>query len=289
MKRIAFLGPEGTVSEESARHFFRNENCLLIPFKMISDVFNATVKGDTDYSVIPIENTIEGSVSIHLDWLIHKVDLPIQAEWVYPSVQHLLGHAAETGEDALRGVSRVFSHPVAIAQCREFLDEELPGIECEHTSSTAEGARIVAENPGKGWAAIGTRLAAQKFGLRILRENIMDHANNYTRFLLIGRSPVKTKSDEPHKTSIVITLPEDYPGALHQVLSAFAWRRLNLSRIESRPTKQKLGSYYFVIDVEAGMNSVLLPAAISEIEAIGCQVRILGSYPSFGYETGGAS
>jgi len=288
MKRIAYLGPEGTVSEESARHFFREEDGLLIPFKQISDVFQATVREETDYSVIPIENTIEGSVSIHLDWLIHKVNLPIQAEWVYPSVQHLIAHPEDASEGALSGIRRVISHPVAIAQCREFLDSQLPGIECEHVSSTAEGVRIVADNPGKGWAAIGTRLAAQKFGLRLLRENIMDHANNYTRFLLIGRSPVVSQTDVPRKTSIVVTLPEDYPGALHQVLSAFAWRRLNLSRIESRPTKQKLGNYYFVIDIEAGMDTVLLPAAISEIEAIGCQVRILGSYPSFSYESGGA-
>lgn len=281
MKRIAFLGPEGTVSEESARYFFQDAAYEFVPFKMISDVFLATVSGATDLSVIPIENTIEGSVSLHLDWMVHKVDLPIQAEWVYPSVQHLLGRSQAGSK--LDHIEKILSHPVAIAQCREFIGRHLQHAEAEHTNSTAEGARIVADHPNENWAAIGTRLAAKKFNLDILSENITDHQNNYTRFLLLGPNSLPLKSTDRNKTSILITLPEDFPGALHQALSAFAWRRINLSRIESRPTKKKLGSYYFFIDIEESMNSVLLPAAISEIEAIGCQVRIMGSYPSYSY------
>lgn len=281
MKRIAFLGPEGTVSEESARYFFQDEPYEFVPFKMISDVFAATVAGDTDLSVIPIENTIEGSVSLHLDWMVHKVDLPIQAEWVYPSIQNLLGRARP--DSKLDHIEKILSHPVAIAQCREFIGKHLQHAEIENTNSTAEGARFVANQPDDRWAAIGTRLAGQKFNLDILQENITDHQNNFTRFLLVGPKPVLLKPAESYKTSILITLPEDYPGALHQVLSAFAWRKINLSRIESRPTKKKLGSYYFFIDIEESLNSVLLPAALSEIEAIGCQVRIMGSYPSYSY------
>lgn len=282
MMRIAFLGPEGTVSEESARHFFRNEACEFIPYKQISDVFTAVDSGAAHFSVIPIENTIEGSVSLHLDWIVHRIDLPIRAEWIYPSVQHLLGHAKMTGPHA-NTIERILSHPVAIAQCRDFIERDLAHAEVEHTNSTAEGAKIVASEQEKPWAAIGTRLAAKKYGLDILRENIADHQDNFTRFLLLGRDKLSFNDADLQKTSIVITLPEDYPGALHQVLSAFAWRRINLSRIESRPTKQKLGSYFFVIDIVESMDSVLLPAAIAEIEAIGCQVRILGSYPSYTY------
>lgn len=283
MKRIAYLGPEGTVSEESARYFFqRHENCEFVPYRLISDVLMATKKGETDYSVVPIENTIEGSVSLHLDWLIHKVDLPIYAEWVYPSVQNLIGYPERKQGESL-DVKRIYSHPVAIAQCRDFLDQHLPDVAFENVSSTAEGVKIVAAHPGEPWAAIGTKLAAGKFGLTVLQENITDHQNNYTRFLLVGSAPLELNPSSMQKTSIVVTLPEDYPGALHQVLSAFAWRKLNLSRIESRPTKQKLGSYYFVIDIEESMESVLLQSALAEIEALGCQVRLLGSYPSYPY------
>lgn len=278
MKRVAYLGPEGTVSEESARYFFAGKNVELVPCKMISDVFQSTANGVTDWSVIPIENTIEGSVSLHVDWLVHKVDLPIQAEWVYPSVQHLIGRKDRAGN-----IAKIISHPVVFPQCREFLDRYYPDIEYEHASSTAEAVRMVFEHPEQPWAAIGTRLAAEKYGLDLLRENIMDHANNCTRFLLIGPQKIDHDPAKCYKTSILVTLPEDYPGALHQVLSAFAWRRINLSKIESRPTKKKLGSYFFFIDIEESLDSVLLPAAIQEIEAIGCQVRILGSYPSYPY------
>jgi prephenate dehydratase len=284
MKRIAFLGPEGTVSDESARYFFAGASDELIPYKLIADVFTATAAGETDLSVIPIENTIEGSVSLHMDWLVHEVDLPIQAEWIYPSYQNLIG--LQSSEDIdYNKIKKILSHPVAIAQCRNFLRVHLPHVEFEHVSSTAEGVRLASERPNEGLAAIGTALAADKYNLNILADGIQDHSNNFTRFIIIGNEPPKLKPSKTLKTSILITLPEDYPGALHQVLSAFAWRKINLSKIESRPTKKKLGNYYFYIDIEQSLNSVLLPSAISEIEAIGCQVRILGSYPSYTYET----
>lgn len=286
MTRIAILGPEGTVSEESAQTFFSSTEVELIPYKLISEVFSATAEGRTDYSVIPIENTIEGSVSLHMDWLIHEVDLPIQAEWVYPPRQNLIGfeEIAQEGEMKFTKIRKVMSHQVAIAQCSQYIKRELPEVELENVSSTAEGVRLVKELADPTVAAIGTALAAKKYGLSVLSEDIQDNINNLTRFILVGPDKMTFKSASLYKTSIQITLPEDYPGALHQVLSAFAWRKINLSRIESRPTRKKLGSYYFLIDIEGSLDSVLLPAAISEIEAIGCQVRILGSYPSYSYE-----
>lgn len=283
MKRVAFLGPLGTVSQESARYFFADDSYELVPYKLISDVFQATLNGETAYGVIPIENTIEGSVRVHMDLLIHENDLPIQAEWIYPSIQNLIGFGGENVD--LSRIRKVVSIDVAIAQCRQFLRARLPHAEFEYVTSTAEGARLVKQYADESCAAIGTKLAAEMYGLNVLAENITDHDNNYTRFVLIGKEKPPLQGKEPNlrKTTILVTLPEDYPGALHQVLSAFAWRRINLSRIESRPTKKKLGSYYFYIDIEASLDSVLLPAAIAEIEAIGCQVRILGSYPSYHY------
>ncbi|MHA6485135.1 prephenate dehydratase [Paenibacillus sp. strain BS8-2] len=287
MKTIALL-PAGSVSDEAAKQLFAGEEMDWKYHRMISDVFLSTVNGISDYSIIPIENTIEGSVSLHMDWLVHEVDLPMQAEWVYPSIQNLIGRRSEltgeAGELDLSRIKKVISHPVAMAQCTQFLREQIPQAETEHVSSTAEAVRIVREHPGEGWTAIGTRIAASNNELDILAPEVTDHDNNYTRFVLVGSEPYTSRKSERMKTSILITLPEDYPGALHQVLSAFAWRRINLSRIESRPTKKKLGNYYFYIEIEMALDTVLLPAALQEIEAIGCQIRILGSYPTFTYE-----
>lgn len=281
MARIALL-PEGSVSHEAALHLAGHDH-QFVHYKLISDVFLSTARGDSEYSVIPIENTIEGSVNLHMDWIVHEVDLPFQAEWVFPSIQNLIGRREELQGD-WGSIQKVMSHPVAMAQCMQYIRKYLPHAELEHVSSTAEAINIVKQNPGRGWAAIGTTVGALTHGLDILAPTVTDHNNNFTRFVLIGRKPLELPPSTAHKTTILVTLPEDFPGALHQVLSAFAWRRINLSRIESRPTKRKLGSYYFYIDVEMALDSVLLPAAIEEIEAIGCQVRILGSYPSYSYE-----
>lgn len=286
MRRVAFLGPEGTVSQEAAVYFFQDGLYEFVPYKWISDVFSAAASGEADISVIPIENTIDGSVHPHVDMLVHDVDLPILAEWVYPSIQNLIGLAGEEeGESVFSSIRYILSMPVAIAQCQQFLKARLPGVEFIHVSSTAEGVRMVREKGDARYAAIGTVLAAEKYGLKVLARNITDHSNNFTRFIAIGKNPPEFPDSAAWKTTILVTLPEDYPGALHQVLSAFAWRRINLTKIESRPTKKKLGSYYFYIDIEGALESVLLPAAISEIEAIGCQVRILGSYPSYAYKS----
>lgn len=288
MRKIAFLGPIGTVTHEAAHYFFAGEPHTFIPYRLIADAVESTVAGETDLSLVPVENTIEGSVKDSIDLLVHKVNLPIQAEWVYPSVQNLIGNYDEytdaSGQFDFSRVKRIFSKDVAIAQCMDFIKKHLPNAELEFSSSTAEGVRYVKEHPNQGFAAIGTKLSAELYETDLLAANITDHMNNFTRFLLIGHHPPALKPAETMKTTILVTLPEDYPGALHQVLSAFAWRRINLTKIESRPTKLKLGSYYFYIDINGSMDSVLLPGAIAEIEAIGCLVRNLGSYPSYAYE-----
>jgi prephenate dehydratase len=286
--RIAVL-PEGSVSHEAVDFLLGDQPCELVHYQQITEVFRSTDNGNTDYSVIPIENTIDGSVSLHMDWLVHEVDIAMQAEWVYPSIQNLIGYRKEfldqTGQLDLSKITKVMSHPVALPQCQQFIREHMPHAELESTGSTAEAVKIVKRNPGKGWAAIGTRLGAATHGLDILAERVTDHHNNFTRFVLIGHRPIELqRKPNEYRTSVLITLPEDFPGALHQVLSAFAWRRLNLSRIESRPTKKQLGSYYFYIEVLESLESVLLTAAFAEIEALKCQVRILGSYPSYVYD-----
>lgn len=287
MKRIAFLGPEGTVSHESSLYFFANGEYAFVPYALMADVFAAVSDGRAEYGVVPIENTIEGSVKHHIDLMVEYTDLPVQAEWVYPSVQNLIGYLpggnALDVESPYGGVRKIISKDVAIAQCHEFLRSRLPEAEYEYVSSTAEGVRLVKQSGDPSMAAIGTRISAELYGLDLLAEHITDHDNNYTRFIVIGKQKPELKPSKQSKTTILVTLPEDYPGALHQVLSAFAWRRINLSKIESRPTKKKLGNYYFYIDIEMSLDTVLLPAALQEIEAIGCQVRLMGSYPSYAF------
>jgi prephenate dehydratase len=287
MKRIALLGP-GTFTEESAQYFLGQDAYEYVNCKLIDDVFMCTVNGKSDYSVIPIENTFEGSVRLHLDWLADEVAIPIQAEWVYPISISL--HGTRPPGDKLEAdcasLTKVVSHNVTLSQCRLFLQQYLPHVELEQVGSNGEAARLVKELGRSDVAALSPQSAGALYGLETWATGVQDHENNYTRFVLIGHEPIQLK-DRPStsKTTILVTLPEDYPGALHQMLSAFAWRRINLSKIESRPTKKKLGTYYFIIDIQASLESVLLPAALQEIEAIGCQVRILGSYPIYAFES----
>jgi prephenate dehydratase len=283
MKRISLLGP-GTFSEESARHFLGAVPHELLPCTLIAEVFQAVVSGRADLGVIPIENTLEGSVSQHLDWLVHEVDLPIQAEWVYPITMNLIGHARGGEPQArLAGIREVLSHPVALGQCREFLRTRLPGARVVPVSSTAEGARQVLERASEeGLAAIGSTAAATLYGLDVLAAHIEDHPDNATRFMLVGPQPLSLPRPGRPKTSLLITLPADFPGALHQVLSVFARRQVNLVRIESRPTRKRLGNYFFFIDVDAALSAQPLSTALAEIDSLGCSVRVLGSYPSHG-------
>ncbi|WNG25260.1 prephenate dehydratase [Cystobacter fuscus] len=283
MTRISLLGP-GTFSEESARHFLGAVPHELLPCTLIAEVFQAVVSGRADLGVIPIENTLEGSVSQHLDWLVHEVDLPIQAEWVYPITMNLIGRVGEGDSRArLALVREVLSHPVALGQCREFLRTRLPHAQVVPVSSTAEGARQVRERASEqGLAAIGSAASATLYGLDILAAHIEDHPDNATRFVLVGPRPLSLARPGRPKTSLLITLPADFPGALHQVLSVFARQQVNLVRIESRPTRKRLGNYFFFIDVDAALSTEPLSTALSEIESLGCSVRVLGSYPSHG-------
>jgi prephenate dehydratase len=280
----------GSVSDEAAHALLQHMPGVALHYhRSISDVFMATVEGKTQFSVIPIENTIEGSVNLHMDWLVHEVNIPIQAEWVYPSRQHFIADKQwlvdADGTIHYECVDRVLSHPVALAQCRRFLAAKLPHVEQEQVSSTAEAVRIVAENPGKPWAAIGTQRAAAMHHLTLIARAVTDHDNNYTRFLLVGKQPFDLtyapRQATTMKTTIVVNQRTDSPGTLHQMLSVFAWRKINLTKIESRPTKLRLGNYYFILDIELGALEPLLQAALGELNALGYDVRILGSYPSF--------
>ncbi|ABO67879.1 MULTISPECIES: prephenate dehydratase [Geobacillus] len=279
--RIGYLGPKATFTEAAVAALFPSEPRQ--PYATIPDCIDAVAAGEIEAAVVPLENALEGSVNLTLDYLIHEQPLPIIGEIVVPIEQHFMVHPYYAPH--WREIKEVYSHSHAIAQCRKFLHTVLKGAKQVPTTSTSAAAKFVSEHPHLPVAAIANRLAASEYGLTIVQENIHDYDYNHTRFIVVSRSRQPLSPDSPlyagDKTTIVVMLPQDQPGALHQVLSAFAWRRLNLTKIESRPAKTGLGNYFFIIDIDAPMDDVLIPGAIAEIEALGCTVQLLGSYPYY--------
>lgn len=278
-KKIAFLGPKATFCDLAATKIFPKEDrqpCMTIP-----ECIDAVHNGDADYAVVPLENALEGSVNITLDYLIHEVSLPIVAEYSAPIRQHLMIHPTH----AEHPVERVLSHSHAIAQCHKFLHGQLRGVPCENITSTAAAAQYVHDHPDEYVGAIANELASNEYNLQIIEWDIHDYAHNHTRFVVLGHKPLSTEEiqleKQRDKTTVMILLPADHAGALHQVLSAFSWRKLNLTKIESRPLKTGLGNYFFIIDIDKGMDDILIPGAIAEMEALGCKVTVMGSYPSY--------
>jgi prephenate dehydratase len=279
--KVAYLGPRGTFTKMAVNYVFPNETT--VAFHTIPACMDAVKNGEVDYAVVPLENTIEGSVNLTMDYLTHEEKLPIVGEIVVPIKQHLMVH--KNNSQSWKEIKAVTSHSHAIAQCHKFLHKYLPDVEYDYKKSTAAAAEYVQENPNEKIAAIGNELAAEEYGLEIVKHNIHDYDNNHTKFVVLHKTKHKLSKDhlsyDGDRTTLMITLPSDYAGALHQVLSAFAWRKLNLSKIESRPMKTGLGNYFFIVDIEMGCDDVLIPGAIAELEALGCSVEILGSYPYF--------
>lgn len=277
---IGYLGPKGTFTKLVTDLAFNGEE--KISYKTIPQCMDAVEKNEVDIAVVPIENAIEGTVLLTLDYLVHQVNLPVEAEVVLPIQQHLLVHPNFEGD--ISDLKEVHSHNQAIAQCHQFLHENMPNATINFASSTGGAAEFVSKLDDKPIAAIANKLAAREYGLKILKENIHDYKENHTRFFVLTKNKQLLNLNHEkkgEKTTLVITLPDDLPGALHQILSAFAWRKMNLSKIESRPTKTGLGNYFFVIDVVQPDNDVLIPNVIQEVEALGCQVNILGTYPVY--------
>ncbi len=277
--KVGYLGPKGTFTEMAARGLFAQQE--FVPYRTIPACMDAVAALEVDVAVVPIENAIEGSVNLTLDYLIHKQRLPIVGGVTVSIAQHFLVHPSHP----TRNVEKIVSHPQAIAQSHDFLQEQYPDAEWEYMNSTAAAAEYVAKHPELNIAAIANELAAVEYGLYTLHSNIHDYAHNRTSFVVLSRQTLDmTMNGADHiedKTTLMVTLPSDFSGALHQVLSAFAWRKLNLTKIESRPTKTGLGNYFFIIDVEGLIDDILIPGVVSELEALGCGVDVLGSYPCY--------
>ena len=271
--KIAYLGPKGSFSHHVVQTAFPNEE--LQAFANITDVIKAYEQGLVDYSVVPVENSIEGSVHESLDYLFHQADIQAVAEIVQPIHQQLM-----TVPGQLK-IEKIFSHPQALAQGKKFIDEHYPEAQLEVTASTAYAARFIAEHPDQPFAAIAPRNSAAEYGLELIAEDIQEMEANFTRFWVLGSEiPTLPLQPQDEKMSLALTLPDNLPGALYKALSTFAWRGIDLTKIESRPLKTALGEYFFIIDVDYSAKE-LVHFARQELETIGIQYKILGTYPIF--------
>jgi prephenate dehydratase len=274
---VAYLGPEATFTQQALLSQPDLAGLTMTALPTISDVLAATAGGVVDIGFVPIENAIEGSVTVTLDTLVFEADLLIQREVVIDVSLNLLGlPGAELDQ-----VTRVASYQVATAQCRNFLLTRLPGVITDAANSTAEAARLVAERQDPTEAAIGTALAAEVYGLKILAEEIEDHPGNQTRFVAVAPRGVPAPTGHD-KTSIVIFQRADRPGSLLAILQEFAARAINLTRLESRPTKKGLGDYCFIIDLEGHIGDELVADCLRDLKSKQAEVKFLGSYPAAG-------
>jgi prephenate dehydratase len=239
----------------------------LVYFSDFEDILRAVEAGELDAGVVPVENSLEGAVAQVMDLLL-RLRIAITAEINEPIRHCLVGR----GEGEVR---IILSHPQALAQCRQYLREHYPGAEVRTTGSTSHAARLSQEFPEM--AAIAEAGTAEKYGLRVLAREIQDASDNITRFVVAGRTlPVATGRD---KTSLAIYLQRDRPGALFSILQEFACRGINLTRIESRPSRRALGDYYFYIDLEGHVSDPAVKEALAGIEEKAAMVKVLGSYP----------
>jgi prephenate dehydratase len=276
--RIAYLGPAGTFTEDALGEATAGIEFEPLRTTTIEEAILAVERGEADRALVPIENSIEGSVRPTLDTLAFEADgVAIAGEHDYRVRVHLIAREGV----AVEAVEAVLSHPQPLAQCARFLRETLPAVERRAASSTAAAVRMVSES-ARPWAALGARAAAALYGCTILREGVEDEAENVTRFVWIAPQGVEIEAaaGAPRKTSLVFSeLGEDHPGALVNALAEFSERGVNMTRIESRPLRQGLGRYMFFCDLEGGIDDAPIAAAMQALRAKAESVRVLGSYP----------
>ena len=273
---IAYFGSEASNTHIVALQIFENEN--LISKATILDCFKAVENGEIEKAVVPLENSIEGTVSMTLDYLYDFDGIFVETEVVMPISHQLMIHPNNTE------IEKIYSHPQALAQCYHFLDKEYKDVIKQEFGSTAAAAKRVAENPEKKYAAIANSYAAKLYGLKIIHQNIQDIEQNHTKFIVISKKGERLNLPQnkiTEKTSLIITLPEDHAGGLHQVLSVFAWRKMNLTKIESRTLKTGLGNYFFFINVANEWHPVLSNNALEELKSLGTEVKFLGHYNEY--------
>lgn len=274
--RVAFLGPSGTFCEEatlSQSDLARHE---LVPKRSIADVFEAVDSEECSLGVVPLENTIEGSVSLTLDLLIFDSEAMIQRE-IDQNISLCIATKDGTKKEE---ITIIYSHPHALAQCRGYIEKNYPNVETKATDSTSEAAGLIGSESNTSHAAICSVQGAERLGLEIVDAHIQDRDFNQTRFVVIGKGiPSKTNND---KTSIVVFQRENQPGSLLSILSEFSKREIDLTKLESRPTKEGLGQYCFLMDFTGHISEADIADCLSHVRTEHADVKFLGSYPVAG-------
>ncbi|RKV76666.1 MAG: prephenate dehydratase [Streptococcus sp.] len=267
---VGYLGPKGSFSHQVAQKAFPKAD--LIPYQTITEVIKAYENRLVDFSIVPVENSIEGSVHETLDYLFHHAQLQTIVELIQPIKQQLM--VSNFGNP----IEKIFSHPQALAQSKVYIQKHYPDALLEMTASTASAARLVAEHPDKPYAAIAPESAAYEYDLQIVARDVQEMSENFTRFWVLGiEMPILSLESLGFKQTLALTLPDNLPGALYKALSVFAWRGIDLTKIESRPLKTALGEYFFILDVD-GRQEKLLQFALEELAIIGITFKILGHY-----------
>jgi chorismate mutase/prephenate dehydratase len=267
-QRVAYLGPRATFTHLACIQKFGN-SAQYLPVNSIKDVFNEVERGRANFGVVPIENSTEGVVNHTLDMFIDS-NLLIYGEVLQEVSHHLL---SKTGR--LEDIKKIYSHPHAIAQCRNWLESTLPHMPVSEVPSTARAAELCADDPST--AAIASELAGQLYGLKVLKARIEDNLNNFTRFLVLSQKPPERTGKD--KTSIMLSV-KDKVGALYDLLRPFASHGINLTKIESRPSRRKAWEYIFFVDVEGHVEEDRVKKALEEIKSRCLFLKILGSYPT---------
>ena len=268
--RLAYLGPPGTFTEEAA-HLYAPD-AELLPFSTVGEAAAAVRRGQAGEAMAPIENSLQGPVTETLDLLIHEEGLHICYELAMSIVHNLVARPGT----AMDKISRVYSHPQALGQCQGYLERTLPGVELAASLSTAAAVEQ-ALREGSPSAAIAPRRAAELYGGEILASGIQDDSSNVTRFLALGHQDHAPTGDD--KTSVCFSFDEDRSGQLYRVMGEFAQRNINLTKVESRPSKQALGDYIFLIDLEGHREDPMVQAAIDTVRIHTSMLKIFGSYP----------
>ena len=275
MKTIGFLGPRGTFTEAALRSMPQADTAELVDFKTVGLALAAVRKGDVEAALVPLENSVEGSVSATLDELATGEPLVIVDE-VALKVEFAL--MARPGT-RLQDITMYTTHPHAYAQCSEWMSTALPDAHFSAALSTAAGAAEVADPASRFQAAIAPRIAADHYGLEVLADNIGDNDVAHTRFVLVTQRRKPAPMTGADCTTLAIYIRQDHAGALLEILTEFAVRGINLTRIESRPTKRQLGDYFFSIDVQGHIDEARVGEALAGLHRICLEVRYLGSYP----------
>lgn len=271
IRRVAYFGPAGTNTEVAALRLY--DGAEMLPLPTIPAVADAVERGECDAGVVPIENSLQGTVTDTVDELIHRATLAVRAEVVLP-IQHCLMAAP--------GISRgeievIYSHPQSLGQCRRYLQANFPKARTEAALSNAEAVAIAVKTPKA--AAIGPARAAEIYGAEILERNIEDSRVNKTRFLALALEEAEPTGDD--KTSIAFAVAHDRPGTLVGVLHEFSDRGINMTKIESRPSGEELGVYIFLVDIEGHREDLMVAQALAAVREQAAFFRIFGSYPAW--------